>query len=160
MFGCREPIVTRPRGYPYEGAFASRKPFANIGGGQYAVGPTDIAMGRFGWVANGQVSNVQSPNAPLGLILPRFGLWSLCYFQAGAFYLRAGKNVTLAARGDFWVRFPNGAFIGAPVYADPASGIAYAADGGGFERTAWTVITNAGAGGLAIISPYSFIGGS
>lgn len=158
MHGCT-PVITRPRGYPYEGAFASRNPYACLAGA-YAVGNTDIAMGRFGWVANGQVSNVQSPNAPLGLILPRYGLWSMSYWSQGAFYLRAGKNVTLATAGDFWVRFPYGAFIGASVYADPATGIAYTADGGGFERTTWTVITDAQAGGLAIISPYAFIGGS
>lgn len=44
--------------------------------------------------------------------------------------------------------------LSANVYADPATGIAYAADGGGFELMKWKVITNVWAGGLGIMSPY------
>lgn len=145
----------------YEGAFASRNPYSCLAG-NYAAGPTDIAMGRFGWGDPGPatVSNVQTPKTNLGLIVPRFGLWSAVYLQAGVWYLRKGKPVTLAVKGDFWVRFPYGAIAGCPVYADPATGIAYAADGGGFALTNWQAVTDAPAGGLAIISPYThYFGG-
>lgn len=148
----------RPRGI-YEGAFASRAPYVSLPG-EYQVGLTDIAMGRFGWVdpATGFVSNTSSSGASIGIIVPRFGLWSLTYFQSGTWFLRSGKPVTLAVRGDFWLRFPYGAAISQTVYADPSTGIAYGADGGGFTRTVWSLLTNCDAGSLAKVSPYPTFG--
>lgn len=143
-----------PRGV-YEGAFASRNPYATLAPTS-VVGATDIAVGRFGWLdpLTDEASNVAQDNALLGLVQPRYGLWSLTYVQKCVRYVRAGKPITLCASGDFWVRFPFGALIGATVYADPATGIAYSADGGGFIATKWKVATNTRPGCLGIISPY------
>lgn len=147
-----------PRGV-YEGAFASRNPYGTLAPSS-VVGPVDVATGRFGWLdpLTGEVSNIEADSALIGLVQPRYGLWSLTYVKKGVRYVRSGKPITLATTGDFWVKFPNGANIGAVVYADPATGIAYAADGGGFVRTKWKAVTRAAPGCLAIISPYSHIG--
>jgi hypothetical protein len=141
----------------YEGAAASRNPYASLlstAAPGLVVGPTDIATGRFGWAdpVTGEVSNTYTAGFPIGIVIPRFGLWSLGYCQFGVWYVRSGKPITLAARGDFYVRFSNGAMIGQPVYADPLFGQAYTQDGGGYQLTTWMVITNAHAGGLGIIS--------
>jgi hypothetical protein len=94
----------------------------------------------------------------LGVVIPRLGLWSLTYVVQGVRHLRAGNPVTLYSPGDFYVRFPQGANIGASVYVDPATGIAYAADGGGYQLTPWKAVTNARPGALGVISPYQFVG--
>lgn len=143
----------------YEGAFASRNPYASIGSAR-AAGPVDLAMGRFGWVNEdtGEVFNTLVTPGALGVIVPRRGLWAVVYPRLGVWYLRAGKPVTVAATGDFFLRFPGGAYIGNPVYADPATGIAYAFDPGGFVLTKWQVVTNCPPGALAKVSPYINIG--
>lgn len=139
----------------YEGAFASRNPVATLLANT-VVGASDIATGRFGWSdpVTGAVSNAQIAGGQLGIVMPQRGGWLLTYTQQGVRYLRAGKPVTLWASGDFYLRFPQGALIGNPVWVDPATGIAYGADGGGYVRTKWTVITNTAPGCLGIVSPY------
>jgi len=141
----------------FEGSAASRNPYASLlspVAPGLVVGATDIATGRFGWVdpVTGEVSNVYTAGFALGFIIPRFGTWSLGYRQFGVWYVRAGKPITLASRGDFFVRFPYGAMIGQPVYADPLFGQAYTADGGGYQLTTWKTVTPANPGGLGIIS--------
>lgn len=143
----------------YEGAFASRNPVCTLPPGT-AVGATDIAVGRFAWAdpASFEVSNVRMANGLLGLAQPRAGLWSLTYWRRGVRYLRAGKPVTLYAAGEFYVRFPLGTLIGNPVYCDPATGIAYGSNLGGYILTSWVAVTNVRPGALGVISPYQYIG--
>lgn len=143
----------------YEGAFASRNPYGSLPTTS-VVGAVDIAVGRFGWLdpLTDEAANIALDNAIIGLVQPRYGLWSLTYVLKGVRYVRAGKPITLCVTGDFWVRFPFGARIGDIVYADPATGIAYSADGGGFIATKWKAVTNTNPGCLGIISPYSHIG--
>jgi hypothetical protein len=153
MLGARLP------GGIYEGAFASRNPYGSLPTNS-VVGPVDIAVGRFGWLdpLTDEAGNVAIDNAIIGLVQPRYGRWPLTYVSKGVRFVRAGKPITLCVTGDFWVKFPNGANIGASVYADPATGIAYAADGGGFVLTKWKAVTNVRVGGLGVISPYPQIG--
>jgi len=105
------------------------------------------------------VSNVATVGFPFGVAMQyrrnRIGEGQATFIVGGVRYLIAGKPITLADTGVFWVRFPQGAFIGAVVYTDPASGIAYAADGGGFIATKYRVTTNTAPGALGIISPYT-----
>lgn len=144
----------------YEGQIASLAPFTSLLAAR-AAGPDNVALGRFAWAnpADGTVSNVASPGFPFGLAIqyrrnrPNEG--QATFFQRGVRYLIAGKPITLADSGVFWVRFPQGAFIGATVYIDPATGIAYSTDNGGFIPTKWRVTTNTAVGALGIISPYT-----
>ncbi len=140
----------------YEGSFASRNVVACMIANT-VVGAVDIAVGRFGWSdpVTGEVSNAQIENGQLGIIMPRPGRWDLTYWQRGIYYLRAGKPVTLWVSGDFYLRFPQAAFIGNTVWVDPATGIAYGSNvTGGYVQTKFTVTTNASVGGLAVVSPY------
>lgn len=154
---------TRPRRV-YEGAFASLNPYANLPSpvpGGLTAGLNGLVMGRFGWVnpLDGTVDNTYTPGYTLGFVLPRFGLWSLEYWQrltdgSRVLTLRPGKMVTLAGVGDFYARFPAGSIVGAQVFADPSDGRAYTDDGGGFRPTSWRAMQTVGPGDLAIISPW------
>lgn len=149
--------MNTPLNCAFEGSAASRNHYASLlspVSPGLTVGAIDIATGRFGWAdpVIGEVSNTYTAGFPIGLIIPQFGLWSLGYRQFGVWYMRAGKPITLAVRGDFFVRFPHGAMIGQPVYADPLFGQAYTADGGGYQLTTWKTVTSASPGGLGIIS--------
>jgi hypothetical protein len=147
----------------YEGAFASRSPACTLTPNT-VVGSQDLAVGRFAWAdpITGQCSNAQIAGGQYGIAQPvwtfRWGSWGLTYISGGVRFVRAGKPITLYVSGDFWVKFPNGALIGQTVYIDPATGIAYGADGGGFVATKFQVTTNTAVGGLGIISPYTRIG--
>lgn len=140
----------------YEGAFASRNPVCTLPPGT-VVGASDIAVARFAWAdpASFEVSNVRMAGGVLGLVMPVPGRnWGAVYWSRGVQYLRAGKPCTLYSSGDFYVRFPLGGLIGSPTWVDPATGIAYGADGGGFVLTSWTAVTNVRPGSLGVISPY------
>lgn len=144
----------------YEGQLASRAPFASLPAAR-AAGADNVALGRFAWAdpATGDVSNVATVGFPFGLAMQyrrnRAGEGQATFVQNGVRYLIAGKPITLGDTGVFWVRFPQGASIGAIVYIDPATGITYAADGGGFIPTKYRVVTNTPVRGLGIISPYT-----
>lgn len=142
----------------YEGAFASRAPACTLPTNT-VVGSQDLAAGRFAWAdpITGECSNARISGAQYGIVQPTWGRWPLTYWFKGVRYVRAGKPVTLYVSGDFWVKFPNGALIGQTVYIDPATGIAYGADGGGFVATKFQVTTNTRVGSLGIISPYTRI---
>jgi hypothetical protein len=146
------------------------------------AGPDGVSLNRFGWLDpdTGEVSNIYEAGALLGLILPqpyryaRNG-WNLAYWSAGALILRSGQMVTLAAQGDFWVRFAGGAMPGQQVWADINDGSAgagaipmwtadsntvtadsyYTADGAMGVYTPWTVMTYAPPGAPALISSWA-----
>jgi hypothetical protein len=145
----------------YEGQLASLAPFVSMLNVD-AAGATDVALGRFAWAdpSNGQVSNIATEGFAFGLALPRRGNFlgegSAVYFRGGTRYLRSGKPITLAESGEFWVKFPQGAWIGANVYTDPATGIIYASQTGTLVLTKYRAITNAAPGALGIISPYAY----
>ena len=147
------------------------------------AGPSGVVFNRFGWLDpdSGQVSNVYAPATLLGLVLPqpfryaRNG-WMLAYWDpARGLVLRSGMMITLAAQGDFWVRFPLGAQVGQQVWANqadgtPATGIVnpwtagssvpagsadYTAGAGAYQATCWTAMTAALPGELALISSFA-----
>ena len=155
MLGRRAPFGV------YEGAFADRNPVACLCPST-VVGSQDIAVGRFGWAdpATDEVSNAKIVGALYGIVMPRPGTWELTYMQRSpgsppVRMLRAGKPVIVWVSGDFYLRFPLGALIGATVYTDPATGIAYGTNLGGYIATKWSVTTNVAPGGLGIVSPYT-----
>jgi hypothetical protein len=152
MIGRRAPFGI------YEGAFASKAPACTLTGNT-VVSAVDLAVGRFAWrdPITGECANAQISGAQYGIAMPVWGRWPLTYLSRGVRFVRAGKPITLWGSGDFYVRFPNGALIGNTVYIDPATGITYGADAGGFVATKWRVVTNARPGELAIISPYGSI---
>jgi hypothetical protein len=129
----------------------------SAGPGQFVAGPTDCACACFGWAdpATGLVTNVfGSPSQMLGFILPQYGNWARIYHWNGRRYVRSGMPVTLALRGEFWVRFMAGANFGDQVYANPLDGSAISGPLTGAVVTPWRVVTAAGAGELAVISTW------
>lgn len=143
---------------PLNGAFASRNPRTVLlaGGGFFrAAGPDGLLMARFGFanVVTGLAANYRSnPEELVGFVQPVAGLWRL-RMQSRA--IRPGYEVTLFSRGDFYVQFPNGAELGAVVYASVLDGTPISGDALDAEPTAWEVAFGCNPGELAIIQPRS-----
>jgi hypothetical protein len=128
-----------------------RQPYAcyPAGKGGCVAGPSGVVMGIFGWLdpVALQVSNLYSAGFPLGFVLPVFNLWNFQRVFAqfspltgSELVLRQGMECVLAVQGDFLARFPLGAQAGNQVWTDPATGLPYDADGGGYVATPWTLM--------------------
>lgn len=152
-----------------EGAFASYNPRFQISSSLQAE-PNGLALGRFGWADRSTglaYSARQSPSDQLGWVqpVPIVGIWADWRYRYWdpvrcCFVLRGGMEATLNTRGDFWARFPGGSYVTQTVYANVLDGTALAVDRNtgpvdGYEVTPWSVVTEASAGGLAIISTWS-----
>lgn len=144
-----------------EGSFASRNPRATVLAGSSlfrAADPDGLAIGVFGWAdpATGYASN-NRPNDQtlLGFVLPNYGGWQRMRVTPTRRYIRPGIEVTLCSGGDFWTRFPYGAYPGQPVYASLVDGMPIAGYSDGAQLTPWAVVSLAAPGELAIISTWS-----
>lgn len=155
-------------------------PFASAlaGPGSLKAGPGGVLQGRFGYAdpSTGLVLNSQTtPADAFGVVIPlrsvnaanggviggpaAFGgpvaswswqTWDRLY---RAWRLRQGIVTTLAAAGNFWLRFAGGANYGDTVYASLTDGSAVSGNpGAGYIQTPWLVCSDADAGGLAICS--------
>jgi hypothetical protein len=167
MTGCAPcgPGIQTPRAIQPSGSFASCNSRLQIVAGESALVAGDgpgVAQGRFGWadLVTGKVTNAQTDAAQrLGLVLPQSGTWQKVYWDSAtkAWWIRPGLPVTLAAQGDFFMRFEGGAIRGQPVYANPLDGTALSGATLGAVLTPWTVVTSADPGCNAIISTWSYI---
>lgn len=145
----------------------SRQPFTSLsaGPGALAAGVDGILLGRFGWAdpQTGQCSNARTDGALIGFVLPVVQFWNFQRVRptrdaAGypVLELRAGLPCVLASTGDFYARFPFPAQAGSQVWVDPATGLPYGADGGGFVATKWTVMeSSCGCNGRLRISSFA-----
>lgn len=140
--------------------------------GSLNAGPDGVILGRFGWALAGVLTNLYSPGAQLGFVLPTYRMrdWQRVYWacdptacDAQRFpVLRSGNGVVLATQGNFWTPFEQGAQAGDPVFANPANGAASSYDpgascdpAGGYIQTAWIVTRGCGCGEFARISSYA-----
>ncbi len=153
-----------------EGAYASYNPRFQIPQSLQAE-PNGLALGRFGWADQdtGLCYSVRPATGHLLLgfvqTVPILGVWADWRYKFWdrvrcCFVLRGGMEATLNRRGDFWARFPGGSYVTQTVYANVLDGTALAVDRGsdpgvGFELTPWSVVSECGSGGLAIISTWS-----
>src|SRR5579875_229436 len=153
------------------------------GAGGITAGPNGVALGLFGWVdpTTLEVSNVASAGALLGFVLPTFDRWNWqrAYPQPPAgccgvtpnfsglnpappapaapfplLMLRVGMPCVVAAAGVFNARFSLGGQAGNRVWADPASGLPYDSDLGGYVATPWTLMQSGGCGAALRISSF------
>lgn len=127
------------------------------------VGAVDLYLLRFAWadLSTGLVANAYTAGNALGFALPTHRMWdwnrvyrSMVEDECGAPTLRAGMAVVLAVQGDFYTQFPDGAAIGAQVYANPVDGSAAASPQSGFVSTPWTCMSSAQCGDWARISSW------
>lgn len=158
-----------------EGAFASFNPRFQIlaGPGALVAEPNGLAIGRFGWadLTSGLAYSArQTSSDVLGFVYrpsldnqywSTYG-WRRTFFDPvrAAWISRGGFEVTMARRGDFWVRFQGGAYVGQAVYATVADGTCVAFNRGtgpvtGYDQTPWQVVRECGPGELSIISSWS-----
>jgi len=156
-----------------EGAFASSNIRNQVHAGPDALtagvgtllsAPGGLIMGRFGWANNGQAFNKLSDagDTPiLGLVLPVGGTWQKWYWSFDPTFttqtvrvLRSGLGVTLSTRGEFWVRFMDGAWPGQRVYASNADGRATVVSSDA-QITPWWSIDRVNPGSLGRISTWS-----
>lgn len=157
-------------GTPFEWPAAvgySRQPFTNLVSGAWALtaGPNGCALGIFGWADpnSGEVSNAQITGGALGFVLPVRGMWNWqgVYTQCGApgtpplLMRRPGLGLVLASQGDFLTRFPLGAQVGQQVFTDPATGLPYSGNPGGFVPTPWTVMQSGSCNERCSISSFT-----
>lgn len=170
MRGATYPGLLSGAGTPFDWPTAlgySRQPFTNLlaGRGGLTAGPNGVALGIFGWADpnTGQVSNVQGSGQQLGFVLPIFEMWNWqgVYRQCGApgtpplLIRRPGLEVVLASQGDFLTRFPLGAQAGQQVFTDPATGLPYSGNPGGYVPTGWTVMQSGGCNERCRISSFT-----
>jgi hypothetical protein len=160
-------------GTPFEWPEATgfgRAPFAAYiaGPGGVVAGPDGVALGIFGWVdpASLQVSNLFTSGFQLGFVLPVFNGWNWqrvyrqcppvpCSGAPTLWILRPGLGCVIAVQGDFLTQFPEGAQAGAQVFADPATGLPYTSNPGGYIATPWTAMQGAGCNCSARISSFA-----
>jgi hypothetical protein len=121
-----------------------------------------VAMGRFAWVeVDGVALNARlSPEGMQGLVMFEFGPgvdWRRVFFDdvSQTWRIREGLSVSLLARGSVWARFPFGAIPAQPVYANILDGSAISGYSASGELTPWSVVTEAAAGELAIITTWN-----
>lgn len=127
--------------------------------GSPRAGSGGAAIARFGWMnTEGVVTNERtSPFDMQGLVLP-FSVpcadWRAVFYDEATktWRIREGLQLSMLLQGNVWVRFPFGAYVGQPVYANPLDGAPLSGDTPGAELTPWSVVTNARAGELAIIA--------
>ena len=125
------------------------------GSSMFRAGEDGLAVARFGWADLDTcfASNARtSPKQQLGFVFPIVNGWYGVRVARGHRYIAPGLQVTLMQAGDYWVRFPNGALPGQPVYASLVDGAPISGEADGAELTPWFVVTEAAPGGLAIIS--------
>ncbi len=155
---------------PLPGARASRNPITSFpaGFGALTAGPNGVILGRFGWIIqpSGQVSNLFTPGALLGFVLPTYRMadWQRVYWTADPAsqccgpqvpVLRSGNGVILATQGDFCTTFAEGAQAGDHVYANPLDGSAHSFDAGGYIDTPWIVMSGCACGETGKISSWN-----
>jgi hypothetical protein len=134
-------------------------------GGALTSGPGDTIMGQFVWCDpyQGTVANTRTQPYQIQAFLPtEYGSWNKIYVAPSPSnaaisnrYLRQGYQCVPIVRGDFWARFASGAVTGQTVYASLVDGSPISGYAANAEATRWTVITNCGANGLAVISTWS-----
>lgn len=136
-----------------------REPHSAISG---RAGPDGVAIGCFAWRdAHGIARNVVTAQSEIVLVLPVVPFSPYDYFTftvaAGLrlTVIREGKNCVLANQGAFFIRFPQGAEIGARVYADPATGLPYTSNPGGYTATQWVAMHGGSAGSRVPISSFT-----
>ena len=141
-------------------AYTRNNPFIMlpVGQGALVAGPgPGVAFGRFGFadLVAGTVSSARTDPAQSQCVpLFEHGSWQKVYYDdaTNAWWLRPGLAVTCLIRGDVWMAFAGGAVVGQPVYASPVDGQAYSGNTLGCERTRFTVGSNTGPGGVALIT--------
>lgn len=164
----------------------TRAPFASAiaGSSSWRVGPGGVLQGRFGWAnpTTGLVLNTPTTaQDSLGIVVPLQSVnganggvvggpaalggpqaqwtWQTWDRTARSWRLREGLVTTLMARGNFWLRFPNGADYGNPVYALLTDGSAVSGEIEGAVLTPWFVCGDCGPGSLVMVSSTAFFGG-
>lgn len=123
----------------------------------FRAGDDGLAVARFGWAdyETGLVANTRAlPRQQLGFVFPSINGNSAVRVARGVRYVRPGVGVTLMVAGDYWARFPGGAYVGVQVYASLVDGTAISGEADAAEATPWYVATDTQPGGLAIISTY------
>lgn len=97
-------------------------------------------------------------DAPLGLVQRNISYPNYMITSEGTLTVPAGSTLTIAVRGDFWVKTATAATVGQAVFADTTTGAISTGDAGGTVsgavETTWRVKTAGDAGGMIIISAW------
>ena len=113
-----------------------------------------VEIGIFAWVNldTGIVDNTrQRLTDQIGIVLPIINGQAVSPLQE---LVPPKYEVSLAMRGDFYIRFLRGANVGEVVYAKVLDGMPVSGETSDAQATPWHVVTNCAPGELAIISTW------
>lgn len=125
---------------------------------QSLTAETDVEAGTFVWLGSDpekQAAYFTDTDAdtipgPIGFVERVIAYPNYDVLGDGTMTVNEGEVLTIATQGAFFVVIQNQASVGMPVYADPATGLAFSGNPGSKVATGWKTIT-AGAAGETII---------
>lgn len=121
----------------------------------YLAGEGGVNVGTFCWL--GSAANLAASTgtgAPLGFVERVINFPNYDVMDDGSMTAPEGYGLTVAVKGDYWVKAAAAAAVGASVYVNTTTGEISGASGDGYVAAAgWTFKTAAtAAGDMAIIS--------
>lgn len=153
-------VVNKQQAPAVAGDFASMNPFATMTAGEGAIvaGDGGISIGKFAFVDENGIATQTKPQGykRLGFVANEQQASIVEYLAEYGLAIQKGQQVTLYTQGDFYAFFEDGAVAGAQVHVENATG-KLIADGQSHypsdaTATAFYVVSNAGAGELAVIT--------
>lgn len=121
----------------------------------YVAGASGATVGTFCWAGStAGVADGTGIGAPLGLVERVINYPNYDVDSAGTMTVPAGFPLTVAVKGDYWIKAAAAAAVGADVYVNNTTGAITGASGDGYVAvTGWKFKTAAAAAGdMAIIS--------
>ena len=122
----------------------------------YVADASGVACGSFCWPgsADGTVSSTTTGTAaPLGFVERVINAPNFDPLDDGTLVIPSGYPLTVAVKGDYWVKAADSVIAGATVYVDKTNGNIYGSTGtNNIAVTGWTFKTAGDAGDMVIIS--------
>lgn len=123
----------------------------------FVAGENGTQVGTFCWIDGSNPGAVDSTtsgsDAPLGFVERVISTYMYDVTESGTLTVTAGQAVTVAVRGDYWVKTTETATVGGQVYVDKTNGSILSAVGSnGIACPGWVFRTAGNADDMVIIS--------
>lgn len=123
----------------------------------FVAGQNGTQVGTFCWIDSSNPGAVDSTtsgaDAPMGIVERVISAFMYDVTESGTLTVPAGQAVTVAVRGDYWVKTSETATVGGQVYVDKTNGnILSAVGSNGIACPGWVFKTAGDANEMVIIS--------